>query len=198
MQLSLLVLTPGKWEGKSVPVTVSPFLIGRDAKCHLRPASPAISNRHCDLFVRDGKVYVRDSGSTNGTFVNEQRVQGEQEIRDGDRLQLGPLKFGVRLSGAAAAKPAPPPPKPPEAEDDAAAALLLGEARASADSGDLDSLGVPTGDTVMMASPPQDEWAAPKKPEETAEKHVGDTSSAAGEILAKYGKVRLKKPRSRR
>ena len=54
MRLSLLVLTPGKWEGKSVPVTVSPFLIGRDPQCHLRPASQAISKLHCAVIVRDG------------------------------------------------------------------------------------------------------------------------------------------------
>jgi pSer/pThr/pTyr-binding forkhead associated (FHA) protein len=197
MQLSLLVLTPGKWEGKSVPVTVSPFLIGRDAKCHLRPASPAISNRHCDLFVRDGQLFVRDQGSTNGTFVNDQRLEGEQELHDGDRLQLGPLKFGVRLAGIPAATPAPAAPKPPDADEDTAADMLLGkESGGPAPNDDaVDSLGVPTGDTVMMAAPPKPEGDQPNDPGKLS----GDTAEAAQEIYKKYGKgLRLRKIRPRR
>jgi hypothetical protein len=49
MKLSLVVLTPGKMEGKSIPITLSQFLIGRDPQCHLRPASALVSKRHCAL-----------------------------------------------------------------------------------------------------------------------------------------------------
>ena len=47
MKLSLLVLTPGKMEGKSIPITIPQFVIGRDPQCNLRPASALISKRHC-------------------------------------------------------------------------------------------------------------------------------------------------------
>src|SRR5262249_18227175 len=65
--------------------------------CQLRPASQAISKRHCAVMARGGKVFVRDFGSTNGTFVNDAQVTGEQEIKDGDHLRVGPLEFKVRV-----------------------------------------------------------------------------------------------------
>src|SRR4051794_13116772 len=106
MKLSLLVLTPGKQEGKTIEVKLPQFLVGRDPQCHLRPTSPLISKRHCALIQRDGKAYVRDFGSTNGTFVNEERVEGERELHNDDQLKIGPIQLTVRLEAAAAAKPA--------------------------------------------------------------------------------------------
>jgi pSer/pThr/pTyr-binding forkhead associated (FHA) protein len=94
MKLSLIVLTPGKTQGKAIAISLSQFLIGRDPHCQLRPASPMISNRHCALLTRGGKVFVRDFESTNGTFVNQERVRGEKALKHGDHLRLGPLSFG--------------------------------------------------------------------------------------------------------
>jgi pSer/pThr/pTyr-binding forkhead associated (FHA) protein len=116
MKLSLLVLTSGKQEGKTIEVKLPQFLVGRDPQCHLRPASPLISKRHCALIQRDGKAFVRDFGSTNGTFVNDERVEGERELNNGDELKIGPIQLTIRLE-AAAAKPAgtktPAPPTKP-------------------------------------------------------------------------------------
>jgi pSer/pThr/pTyr-binding forkhead associated (FHA) protein len=108
MKLSLLVLTSGKQEGKLLEIKLPQFLIGRDPQCQLRPASPLISKRHCALLQRDGKVFVRDFGSTNGTFVNEEQVEGEVELHDGDQLKIGPIQFTVRLEAGEPGKtPAP-------------------------------------------------------------------------------------------
>ena len=118
MKLSLIVLQ-GNSEGKEIPVRLNQFLIGRDPECQLRPASPAISKRHCALLVREGKVYLRDFDSTNGTFINGQPVKGEAEVHDGDQINVGPLGFRSKLQ-AAAASPTPPP--APAAKKPAAAA----------------------------------------------------------------------------
>lgn len=96
MKLSLVVAS-GVHEGKAIPITTPQFVIGRDEQCQLRPASPAISKRHCALMVRGGQVYVRDFGSTNGTFVNGQLVEGEVELFDHDLLKVGPLEFRVGM-----------------------------------------------------------------------------------------------------
>ena len=129
MKLSLIVLTPGKTQGKAIPISLSQFLIGRDPHCQLRPASPMISNRHCALLTRGGKVFVRDFESTNGTFVNQERVRGEKGLKHGDHLRLGPLEFRVELVGPLDVdQPTPLPSGKSEApvgEDEAAAALLL-------------------------------------------------------------------------
>src|SRR5438132_701438 len=96
MKLSLQVLTAGKWEGKVIPVTLAQFVIGRDPQCHLRPASPVISKRHCAIVRRQAKVFLRDFGSTNGTFVNGQQVKGETELKHEDHVKVGPIEFKVQ------------------------------------------------------------------------------------------------------
>jgi pSer/pThr/pTyr-binding forkhead associated (FHA) protein len=97
MKVSLVVAS-GVHQGKVIPITGQQFLIGRDAQCHLRPASQAISKKHCGVLVRDGKVYIQDYGSTNGTTVNESLIKNaEIAVADGTSLKLGPLDFTDRI-----------------------------------------------------------------------------------------------------
>jgi predicted component of type VI protein secretion system len=124
MKLSLLVLTPGKLQGKTIDIPVAQFIIGRDPQCHLRPASPLISKRHCALIQREGKAFIRDFESTNGTLVNEEPIEGERELHHDDQLKIGPMLFAVRVDATATApkptgqtpppatRPATPAPKP--------------------------------------------------------------------------------------
>jgi pSer/pThr/pTyr-binding forkhead associated (FHA) protein len=106
-----LVVSEGVHQGKVIPVTVKEFLIGRDPECQLRPASPQVSKKHCAVVVRDGKVFVRDFGSTNGTFINDEQVAGEIEVKTGDKFRAGPLAFDIQIeltaaNSASAAAPA--------------------------------------------------------------------------------------------
>lgn len=198
MKFSLIVRTPGKMEGKAIPITLSQFLIGRDKQCQLRPASPVVSNRHCALQVREERAFVRDFESTNGTFVNDQSVKGEQELHDGDRLQVGPMLFEVRLEKTAAPKPAPPAsPKPSveTADDEAMAALLLalpeGQDAGSGIRG-VDDDGVPTGSTVMELPVPagmeegKEAESGAKDKKTPAKTGSGDTAAAADALFKKY------------
>jgi len=107
MKLSLVV-AQGVHTGKTIPVSAADFIIGRDPQCQLRPASPAISKQHCAISIRDGKVFVRDCGSTNGTFLNGEQIAAELEAKPGDRLRVGPLEFDILIEAGAtvAAKPA--------------------------------------------------------------------------------------------
>jgi pSer/pThr/pTyr-binding forkhead associated (FHA) protein len=209
MKLSLIVLTPGKTQGKAIPISLSQFLIGRDPHCQLRPASPMISNRHCALLTRGGKVFVRDFESTNGTFVNQERVRGEKGLKHGDHLRLGPLEFRVELVGPLDVdQPTPLPSGKSEApvgEDEAAAALLLElQDNAPNPAKSVDSEGIPTGSTVMEIPAATAQGDTPlnneeaKKPEEDEKKKkaaekakVGDTAVVANELLQKY----LRRPR---
>lgn len=97
MKLSLVVLHSGRAPDKPIPINISEFLIGRAPECHLRPASSVISKRHCGLIRRDGKFYLRDFGSTNGTFLNDKRITGEVELHHDDCVKVGPLTFRVQL-----------------------------------------------------------------------------------------------------
>src|SRR5471030_433262 len=104
MRISLMVLSTRSGEGKTVPISGSHFVIGRDEQCNLRPASATVSKRHCVLSVKGGKVSLRDLDSTNGTFLNDQQIKGEAALKDGDVLKVGPLSFKVLIE---------PPLKPP-------------------------------------------------------------------------------------
>ncbi len=133
MKLSLVVMTDGKQRGKVLNIPLAQFLIGRDPQCHLRPASPMISKRHCALIQRDGKVFIRDFDSTNGTIVNDQPVKGEIELHHNDQLKVGPLLFAVRLeSGAPVNRPTPAPPTKSSAALAAAKAAKAAAASATA------------------------------------------------------------------
>jgi pSer/pThr/pTyr-binding forkhead associated (FHA) protein len=96
MELKLKVLV-GAHVGKELPIAGSKFLIGRAEDCHLRPKSEMISRHHCLLLVDEESAAVRDLGSRNGTYVNEERVLGERVLMAGDRLKVGPLEFEVNL-----------------------------------------------------------------------------------------------------
>lgn len=107
MDLKLKVLE-GKHAGQQIAVKAPKFLIGRAEDCHLRPGSELISRHHCALMVEDGYIAVRDFGSKNGTFVNEERVIGEREIKNGDRLTVGALRFEVHVAHNIGAPKRPP------------------------------------------------------------------------------------------
>jgi pSer/pThr/pTyr-binding forkhead associated (FHA) protein len=90
-----LVVDRGQRKGMIIPIEKSPFLIGRNNECQLRPANPYVSGRHCELLIEDDKFVVRDCNSTNGTFINSQRIQGQVELHEGDHLDVGALAFVV-------------------------------------------------------------------------------------------------------
>lgn len=207
-----LVVADGVHQGKVIPIKVAQFIIGRDPKCHLRPSSPSISKQHCVFFVTGDKVVLRDLGSTNGTFVNEQPLQGGQiELHNGDQLKIGPLAFTMGIErGVAVDKPTPVPPVAVAAaaavgggdadSDEAIAAMLLdvqGEGGAiglsdpgkiSSDSTVLDMAALPGADTATG------EPASPEEAKKAAKKggFEANTSQAAKAILEKY----LRRPRN--
>ena len=107
MDMKLKVLD-GKNVGKEIAVKTNKFLIGRAEDCHMRPGSELISRHHCAIMVEEGYIGVRDFGSKNGTFVNDERVVGERELKTGDRLTIGQLRFEVHVAHNIGAKKQPP------------------------------------------------------------------------------------------
>jgi pSer/pThr/pTyr-binding forkhead associated (FHA) protein len=161
MKVSLKVLASGKWKGKVLPIAHFPFLIGRDDKCHLRPASAVISKRHCGLFIEEGKLLLRDFDSTNGTFLNDRQVKGQIEVLNGDHLKLGVLQFAVQLETEASPVSSTSPPASENVGDtsieDLASTLLLSKP----DDADVslqtnDTCEVPEEDTGLTSSIPSD------------------------------------------
>jgi predicted component of type VI protein secretion system len=100
MKINLRVISSGKWEGKTIPITVSEFVIGRDPQCQLRPASQLISKRHCAIVHDANMAILRDFGSTNGTFVDGQRVKGEIKLKNEQFLKIGPIEFMIEMDAS--------------------------------------------------------------------------------------------------
>ncbi len=58
--------------------------------------TPTSSQIHARVFVRDGQWLVEDLGSTNGTWLNRQKVSGPMVLQRGDRLQIGNTVMELR------------------------------------------------------------------------------------------------------
>jgi pSer/pThr/pTyr-binding forkhead associated (FHA) protein len=85
----------GAKEGTQIPLKKDKFVIGRASECTLRAGSSAISRRHCAIVRKDDAWIVRDLGSRNGTYLNDQTVEEPTALKVGDELRVGPLHFRV-------------------------------------------------------------------------------------------------------
>jgi pSer/pThr/pTyr-binding forkhead associated (FHA) protein len=65
------------------------MLVGRATECEIRLDDTYASQQHARLFGRAGGWYVEDLGSTNGTFVNDQRLGAPALVQPGDRIRVG-------------------------------------------------------------------------------------------------------------
>ncbi len=93
-QAELRVAT-GKQMGSVIPLPVGKFLVGREEDCHLRPNSDLVSRHHCVFTSDEYSIRLRDLGSTNGTFVNGERIRGQVILKEGDRVVIGKLEFDM-------------------------------------------------------------------------------------------------------
>ena len=93
-----LVVVGGDQAGKAIPIRTSEFLIGRGEECHLRPHSKSISRKHCAIVAEGDRLTIEDFGSTNGTFVNGERLQQRRELNNGDRIKILKWEFELQVT----------------------------------------------------------------------------------------------------
>jgi len=84
---------------RRVPMTDGRMIIGRGEESHVFLPDYRLSRRHAEVEQRIDGFYIVDLGSTNGTFLNGQRVNGEHRLADGDLISLGDSRL-VFSSGA--------------------------------------------------------------------------------------------------
>jgi len=91
-------------ETKTTEVNLKlPTVIGRGKEASLTLPHPLVSRQHTEIYETDGKLFVRDLGSLNGTFVNNERIEGEHELPPGNLLTVGTVTFRAVYNGIEAA-----------------------------------------------------------------------------------------------
>ena len=70
--------------------------IGRADACHIKLDDTYVSNFHARLYPQNGAWHVEDLGSTNGTYLNRQRVSGTVEVQAGDEVRVGKTTLELR------------------------------------------------------------------------------------------------------
>ena len=70
--------------------------VGRAEACQVRLSDTYASSFHARIYSRDGSWYVEDLGSTNGTFVNDQRLAAPALVQPGDRIRIGTTILELR------------------------------------------------------------------------------------------------------
>jgi hypothetical protein len=71
--------------------------IGRAADADIPIEDPFASGRHARVYEDDGRCFVEDMSSTNGTFLNGRRVGARERLRAQDRIRIGDTEFRYEL-----------------------------------------------------------------------------------------------------
>jgi len=215
VQLKVLV---GSAKGQKIKVVGPKFFVGRSEDCQLRPKSDLISRHHCALILEGDYLAIRDFGSKNGTYVNGERVVGEQELHNGDKLTIGPLEFELRVDkvlvngpkrpkvqsiSEAAARQAESAPKPVAAAADATGDVDISDWLSSETVGETREIKAPETsefklDQTLADAPPQAvEPPPPHRPEKREPGKLpkvppaaASSEDAATEVLRKLRRFR--------
>jgi len=178
-------------------------VIGRSRSCTVQIAETTVSRQHAIFVVEPGKVRLRDLGSSNGTFVNGGRVDGEIPLADGDRVVVGETEIVLRMlaplgPSEATAKlvipplaappstpaPAPTPPRPPAPP---AAAPRMAPASGS----QAPWTPTPLSRIPPAPAPPSPAALAPSAPIAPIAPSPADAAPAGGELLSSIRDIDL-------
>ena len=126
--LASLLFRSGDMRGRRIPIKVPVVNIGRGDYNDILISDPSVSTMHAKLQRREDVWVLTDLGSTNGTFVEGERLTGEQPLSPGTTIRFGDVAAlfepldddvpaaragGTRVMDKLEAPPPPPPPPPP-------------------------------------------------------------------------------------
>ena len=116
----------GKYQGGEFPLRSNrEIVIGRSSDLDMVLVEDMVSRRHAKITTTDGGILIQDVGSTNGTFVNGEKIEGVARLSEGDRILVGTSIIKVVAVDSATA----------ESEAEARRRLEAGAARQSSSSG---------------------------------------------------------------
>ena len=97
MQVVLVTYRP-KGQRVNIPLESKSVLIGRSPKCTVRIPSGNVSRQHCELIIEKDRIWVKDLGAANGTFLNGDKVKLVRAL-PGDIISVGGIYFGIQVDG---------------------------------------------------------------------------------------------------
>lgn len=84
-------------EGQRYSVNAESVVLGRSAEADIVVDDTGVSRRHLEIRTDGGTVYAVDLGSTNGSYIDGQRLQGSAALRDGTTITMGRTKIVFRM-----------------------------------------------------------------------------------------------------
>jgi pSer/pThr/pTyr-binding forkhead associated (FHA) protein len=80
----------GKYQGGEFPLRMNrEIIIGRSSDLDMVLVEDMVSRRHAKISSNEAEVFIQDMGSTNGTFVNGEKIAGQALLHEGDRILVG-------------------------------------------------------------------------------------------------------------
>lgn len=116
--MAKLQVLSGSMAGQTYELKVETTTVGRVEDNAFQIAEPSVSSHHCEILLKGSEVVIRDLNSTNGTFINGERIT-ESPLKPGQTLRLGQIDLRIddgspmpAPSAPAAASSAAPAPAP--------------------------------------------------------------------------------------
>ncbi len=95
--IPVLVCVAGALAGKRIVIPDGGLDMGRSEDNHVIIVDDGVSRFHARLLFDNGSLWLQDSGSRNGVYVNDNRVTQHQALKVGDQLRIAEHVFDVRL-----------------------------------------------------------------------------------------------------
>src|SRR5439155_708804 len=99
--MAKLVVVSAGMTGRTHELKVEKTTIGRVEDNTFQIAEPSVSSHHCEVLLRGSDVVVKDLNSTNGTYINGEKVS-ESVLKPGQLLRLGQIEMRLETDATAA------------------------------------------------------------------------------------------------
>jgi pSer/pThr/pTyr-binding forkhead associated (FHA) protein len=143
--MAKLVIQNQGMTGRACELQTDRTTIGRIEDNTFQIADPSVSSHHCEVHLRGSDIVIRDLNSTNGTFINGNKIE-ESALKPGQILRLGQVELKLEAEGAASTGAALTSPSAP--------AAVAAPAKKQVDATMLIPRGVSLGDLEKGGRPP--------------------------------------------
>jgi PAS domain S-box-containing protein len=94
--MALLKILTGSQTGRIVELDSDPVVVGRHPDCHIRVLDDTVSRRHAQILHRDGRFFIEDLGSRNGTYLNGRKVTASARLAHRDKVSIADTSVEYR------------------------------------------------------------------------------------------------------